>query len=64
MDQKPTTPTNPQVAIGAWLAIGAGIGTALGVAFNNIGLGIALGVAIGLAIGAGMASRGGTKRND
>ena len=57
MDQKPTNPSAPNAALGAWLAIGIGIGVALGVAFNNIGLGIAIGVALGLAIGVAQASR-------
>ncbi len=43
---------NPPLALGAWIAIGAGVGTALGAAMNNIGLWLAIGVALGVVIGA------------
>ncbi len=39
------------VALGSWLAIGAGVGAALGAATGSMATGLTLGVSIGLIIG-------------
>lgn len=42
---------NSEAAIGAYMAIGAGVGSALGVALDSIPMGLALGAAVGVFIG-------------
>ncbi len=51
-----------EAAIGAYMAIGAGVGSAIGVAVGSIPMGLSLGAAIGVIIGVLITAQKGQKQ--
>ena len=51
-----------EAAIGAYMAIGAGVGSAIGVAVDSIPMGLSLGAAIGVLIGVMVANHNRNKQ--